>query len=318
MKRLLVTGVSGLLGLNLAWLARDRYQVTGVLRGGRALPAPECTPFDVIATDLTEPGQVERVLEQTQPDMIVNCAALTNVDQCELYPEEARRANAWMPGVLARAAAQTGVRLVHISTDAVFDGLRGDYTENDAPNPINVYGHTKLAGERAVAESNPDALIARVNFYGWSWQGQRSLAEYFYNNLSAGKGVYGFTDIYFGPLLVNDMVEILLRMLDRGLNGVYHVFSSETLTKYAFGCLLARHFGFDEALITPAPYKVAHLAAPRAPMLTLRADKLAASLCEALPGQDMPMRRFTELFHQGYPQKIRAALVKPGQLTTEN
>lgn len=316
MKRILVTGVSGLLGLNLAWLARDRFQVTGVLRGERAVAAPECTPFDVISADLTAPGRIEWVLEQSQPDIIIHCAALTDVDRCEMYPHEAQRTNTWLPGALARAAAQNGARLMHISTDAVFDGQRGDYTEDDAPNPINVYGRTKLEGERAVANANPDALIARVNFYGWSWQGQRSLAEYFYNNLSAGKQVFGFTDIVFCPLLVNDMVEILLRMLARGLKGVFHVVSSETLSKFAFGRMLARHFGFDENLISPASYKIAHLTAPRAPLLTLRGDKLAGSLGEALPGQEIEMQRFAELFHQAYPQELRAALVKPDQLAS--
>ncbi len=126
MKRLLVTGVSGLLGLNLSWLARERFQVTGVMRGERAVAAPGRTPFQVIESDLTRPGQVERVLDLSQPDVIIHCAALTEVDRCELYPEEASRATAWLPGALARATAQTGARLIHIYTDAVFDGLRGD------------------------------------------------------------------------------------------------------------------------------------------------------------------------------------------------
>jgi dTDP-4-dehydrorhamnose reductase len=288
------------------------------MRGERAVAAPECTPFDVIAADLTLPGQIEWVLEQSQPDIIVHCAALTDVDRCEMYPEEAYRANAWLPGALARAAAQNGVRLVHISSDAIFNGQRGDYTENDEPSPINVYGRTKLEGERAVAVANPEALIARVNFYGWSWQGQRSLAEYFYNNLTAGNPVFGFTDIIFCPLLVNDMVEILLRMFGRDLYGIFHVVSPETLSKFAFGRMLARQFGFDENLISPASYKIAHLTAPRAPLLTLRGDKLSSRLGEALPGQEIAMQRFAELFYQGYPRELRSALVKPDQLTAEN
>lgn len=318
MKRLLVTGVSGLLGLNLAWLARDRFQVTGVLRGERAVAAPECTPFNVIAADLAVPGQIEWVMEQSQPDMIIHCAALTDVDRCETCPEEAYRINAWLPGAIARAAAQNNVQLVHISTDAIFDGLRGNYIESDEPNPINVYGRTKLEGERAVADANPEALIARVNFYGWSWQGQRSLAEFFYNNLSVGRPLFGFTDIVFCPLLVNDMVEILLRMLARNLHGIYHVVSPETLSKFAFGRMLARHFGFDENLISPASHNTANLTARRSPLLTLRGDKLAGSLGEILPGQDISMQRFVELFHRGYPQKLRTALVRPDRLITKN
>lgn len=311
MKRLLITGVSGLLGLNLACQAADRFHITGVLSGKRAVAAPGKAPFETITADFTHPGAVERVIEQAEPDLIIHCAALTNVDQCELYPQEAEQMNTRLPGLLAREAARQGVRMLHISTDAVFDGQIGDYTEQDQPNPINVYARTKLAGERAVAEANADALIARVNFYGWSWQGHRSLAEYFFNNLLAGISVHGFADIVFCPLLVNDMVEILLRMVNRGLRGTYHVVSSESQSKFAFGRMLACEFGFDENLITSASSKTSQMKAPRSPLLTLRTDKLSAELGEALPGQLSGVRRFVELYRQGYPQSLRSVFVGP-------
>jgi dTDP-4-dehydrorhamnose reductase len=319
-KRLLVTGVSGLLGLNLAWLARDRFLVTGVLRGKRAVAVPGCTPFEVLSADLTCPEQIEWALERSQPDWIIHCAALTDVDHCEAHPEEAQRANAWLPGALAQTAAQYGVRLLHLSTDAVFDGQRGNYTESDSPSPINAYGRSKLEGERAVVSANPDALIARVNFYGWSWQGKRSLAEYFYNNLSVGQPVFGFHDLIFCPLLVNDLVEILLSMLDHGLSGLYHVVSAEAQSKFAFARMLAHQFGFDEAMVTPASYKIANMTAPRSPLLSLRSEKLVASLpaqdaARLLSGQEAAMRRFVELYHQGYPQALHALLAEPNSLS---
>src|SRR5512140_1557073 len=150
--RLLVTGVSGLLGLNLALQARDRHQVTGVLSGGRAAAQPGVTPFATLQADLTRPGQVERVLDAAQPDVVINCAALTELDACELNPEKAFLLNTQLPRDLAERTARRGIQLVHISTDAVFDGTHGDYSETDAPNPINVYARTKLDGERAVAD----------------------------------------------------------------------------------------------------------------------------------------------------------------------
>lgn len=311
MKRLLVTGVSGLLGSNLAYLAAGRFQVTGVLRGKRAVAAPGRTPFEVITADLAAPGRIEQILEQVEPDAIIHCAAMTDVDRCEMAADEARQINARVPGWLARAAYKNGVHLVHISTDAVFDGERGDYTEQDEPNPINVYARTKLEGEHAVADADPDALIARVNFFGWSWQGSRSLSEYFFHHLSAGRPVPGYTDLTFCPLLVNDMVEILLRMLERGLSGIYHVVSSEAQSKYSFGRMLAREFGLDESLIVPASYRDAKMKAPRSPRLTLRSDKLARALGEELPRQQPELRRFAELHRQGYPQSLRSVLVEP-------
>lgn len=307
--RLLVTGVSGLLGLNLAWLTADRFQVTGVLRGKRAVAVPGRAPFDVVEADLTIPGQIERVLEQIQPDVVVHCAALTELDRCELHPEEAYQTNTMMTGMLARAVARSGARLLHISTDAVFDGSRGGYTEEDAPNPINVYGRTKLEAERLVSEACPDALIARVNFYGWSWQGSRSLAEFFFNNFSAGIPFFGYNDVLFAPLLVNDMVEIFLRMLERQLSGIYHVVSSEFQSKYEFARLLAREFGFDENLVTPASFHTGRLRAPRSPRLNLCNDRLVRALGQEMPDQQTAMRRFVALYHQEYPQILHSIFV---------
>ena len=98
----------------------------------------------------------------------------------------AQRINAEMPGKLAAVCKKKKIRLIHISTDAVFDGKMGDYTEEDIPNPLSVYARTKIEGEHLVAAENPEAIIARVNFYGFSLSGKRSLAEFFLNSLRSG------------------------------------------------------------------------------------------------------------------------------------
>ncbi len=308
--RLLVTGVSGLLGLNLACQVADCHQVTGVMRGKHVIPTPGRASFETVTADLTLPGEALRVLDQVQPDAVIHCAALTDVDRCEAYPEEAYQANARMPALLAEAAAAFGVQMLHISTDAIFDGQRGDYTESDAPHPINVYARTKLEGERAIGEVNPQVLIARVNFFGWSWQGQRSLAEFFFNKLSAGVPVSGYADLTFCPLLVNDLVDILLQMLECRLSGVYHVVSPEYLSKFAFARMLARQFGFAEELVIAGSYKTGDLRAPRSPLLTLNSDKLAQALGRPLPGQQAGMRRYYDLYCQGFPQVLRSVFVE--------
>lgn len=312
--RLLITGVSGLLGVNLAWLAAGRHEVVGVMRGNRALPVPGRVPFKTILADLSQAGEVDRILKEVEPDWIIHCAALTEVDRCEQHPEEAYRSNAWLPEAFACATARSGARLLHISTDSVFDGLRGDYTEEDEPHPINVYAQSKLEGERRVAQANPEAIVARVNFYGWSWQGRRSLAEFFFHKLADGQPVTGFADIFFSPLLVNDMTEILLKMLNLGLAGLYHVSSCESLSKYEFACLLARNFGFDEHLISPVSYHSVGLKAPRAPRLSLRSDRLASVLGEPMPGLEPPIARFVDLYRQGYPETLHTLFAAPNSM----
>ncbi len=164
MTRFLITGASGLLGLNLALKLAETHPVTGVIHQ----PELEGTPFEVLVTDLSLPGEAEWVLEHSLPEVIIHCAAMAIVDECEKDPPRAMSVNADLPGRLAKLAAEMDAKFVHISTDAVFDGVRGDYKEEDVPNPLSTYARTKLAGEIAVMAENPDALVARVNFYGWS------------------------------------------------------------------------------------------------------------------------------------------------------
>jgi dTDP-4-dehydrorhamnose reductase len=259
----------------------------------------------VLQADLAEAGAAQRLLDQAQPDWVINCAALANVDQCEASPDRARQLNSELPGKLAQYVARGGARLLHVSTDAVFDGQRGDYTEADEPNPLSEYARTKLDGERAAARANPETIIARVNLFGWSLSGARSLAEFFFYNLQSGNPVKGFTDVYFCPLLVNDLAKVFFQMLDASLSGLYHVVSPDCVSKYDFGVAIARQFGFDPALIAPSAVADAGLKAVRSPKLTLRSDKITAALGEPLPRLSTGLARFYRLYQQGYPQHLR-------------
>lgn len=301
-KKVLVTGASGLLGLNLGFQTAGRYRITGVTNSHALMNAP----FEVVNADLGVPGTIARILERARPDFVIHAAALANIDICEKKPDVSHRLNAELPGEVAEACARHNVRLIHISTDAVFDGLKGGYTEDDAPNPQSIYTRDKLAGELAVAAVYPQAAIARVNFYGWSLLGKRSLAEFFYNNLKAGQPVNGFTDVLFCPLLANDLAELLLEMLEKGLRGIYNVLSREYLSKYQFGLNVARSFGLDESLITPVSVLDGGLVARRSPNLSVSVAKLETALGHPLPGQAEGVEKFYQLFCQGYPQRIQS------------
>ena len=160
MKKLLVTGASGLLGLNLCLDAAGQFDVTGLVNHHSLT----CAPFTVLQADLTQPGEFARVLRQVRPDWVVHAAAQANIDVCEKDPAVSRRLNAELPGEVAEACRELGARLVHISTDAVFDGVAGGYTEADQPNPQGVYARDKWAGEQAVLQAYPRAAVARVEF----------------------------------------------------------------------------------------------------------------------------------------------------------
>ncbi len=299
--RILVTGASGLLGLNLALETAKEHAVFGTVNQH----AVNTRAFTVIQSDLLAPGAVERLLEQTQPDWVIHCAALADLDACEANPALARQLNTELPEKLATYVDRGGARLLHVSTDAVFDGRQGSYREEDEPNPLSVYARTKLEGERAVAEANPAAVIARVNLFGWSMYGKRSLGEFFFYNLKAGKEVMGFTDVYFCPLLVNHLAGIMVKIMEAGLRGLYHVVCSECLSKYDFAVALARTFELDENLIRPTLVDQGGLKAARSSNLNLKADKLTQALGEPLPDLPTGLQHFYTLYQQGYPQRIR-------------
>jgi len=299
--RILLTGASGLFGLNFATAYSGEHSITGVVNQQYLME----TPFQVVQVELSKAGAGGALVEQIRPDLIINCAALANLDKCESSPDLAQRLNAELPGELAQAARQVGAKLVHFSTDAVFDGQRGNYSEDDTPAPINVYSRTKLAGEAAVLAANPAAIVARVNFYGFSLFGQRSLGEFFVYNLLAGKKVMGFTDVFFCPLHVDQLAKTLLRMAELDLSGLYHVVSSQALSKYDFGTRIARQFGLDEALIQPVSWQDGGLKAARSPKLTLRTEKVAHALGEPLPDLTSGVARFFKQFQEGLPLRLR-------------
>jgi dTDP-4-dehydrorhamnose reductase len=299
--RILITGASGLLGLNLALEAAKQHLVYGTVNSQQL----QTQAFKVVQSDLLAPGAVENLLEATQPNWVIHCAALANLDACEANPALAEKLNTWLPGKMAQYVARGGARLVHISTDAVFDGLRGHYIETDLPNPQSTYARTKLLGEQAVVETNPDAIIVRTNLYGWSLTGKRSLAEFFFYKLTAKRSVPGFTDVFFCPLLVNQLAHILLRMLEKNLSGLYHVVCSQSTSKYEFGMMLARKFGLDNSLITPSSINLARLKAARSPHLTLQVDKVNQALGESMPDLSSGLEHFYKLYQLNYPAYLR-------------
>jgi dTDP-4-dehydrorhamnose reductase len=305
MTRILVTGASGLLGLNFAIQYQTAHQVMGVVN----THGLQNMSFAVVKTDLNNPRILKRLLVGAAPEVVIHAAAIANLEACEKNPALAQQVNADLPGELAKLTRELGMKMVHISTDAVFDGEQGNYEETDEPNPLSVYSRTKLEGEQQVMAANPEAVVARVNFFGWSLTGRRSLSEFFYNNLSAGKPMKGFTDVNFCPLQVNQLAETLMEMVSLDLKGIYHVVSKDSLSKYEFGCRIADQFGFDKGLIAPVSWQDGGLTARRSPNLTLNVDRLTAALGAPMPGIESGIRRFYQQHVDGYPEKIRGMAI---------
>lgn len=305
MTRLLITGVSGLLGINLALEAvQNGYDVVG-WTNSRTL---KNTPFQHATVALENLENLPAALQNARPDAVIHCAAIASLDVAEQNPQLADLVNAQAPGVLAQTAKTMGIPFVQISTDAVFDGSRGNYSEDDMPNPLNTYAQSKLAGEESVRQAYPDSLIARVVFYGWSLNGKRSLAEFFFNNLSQGKPVNGFKDSIFSPLYVRDLADLLLEAMSKRLTGTYHFFSKESLSKYDFGVALARRFELDENLIEAMQTSQGNLLTKRSLNLSINTAKLQNALGHDLPGIAEGVERLFDDYQKGLRQQLAAFL----------
>lgn len=245
MKRLLVTGSSGMLGSNIVFHAKDGYEVYGVYN---SVPNHELT--NQFRIDIKDHDKIKDALDSIRPDFIIHCAALTNVELCEHDYNLARATNALAAGNLVNAAGHR-VRFIYISTESVFDGHRGRYSESDEPSPLNNYGRTKLEGERYIEQASDNHVIIRANMFGWNRVHGESFAEWVYNNLAQKNPVNMFTDIIFSPVIVNTLSSYVLKLMESDFRGRLHIGSSDGISKYEFGMRLAEKFGFDASLIKP-------------------------------------------------------------------
>jgi dTDP-4-dehydrorhamnose reductase len=305
---MLVTGASGLLGANLAL----QWSEAGVDLTGVYHTHPVRSPgFAACQAELADRAAVQALIRDRAPGWVIHCAAATDVDWCEAHPAGAYRINAEGAGFVAAAARDAGAGLVYISTDAVFDGVRGGYAESDAPAPVNAYAHSKLAGERAVLAAHPAALVVRTNIFGWNARPKRSLAEWALARLEAGEDVPGWTDVVFNPLLANDLADLLLAAMERGLSGVVHFAARNAVSKYAFAQMVARTFGHDADRVRPTSIDDVSFAAPRPRNTTLAVDKACEALGRPMPTVEAGLARFRQLRESGFVNRLKQLVATP-------
>lgn len=269
-EKLLITGGSGLLGGNISRIAAGDFE-TYATDNSHPMQSPACS---FMLLDIRDKKQTLSVFKEIKPNLVIHTAALVNVDYCEGHPEEAWSNNVDGTEHVALASREVGAKLIHISTDSVFDGEKGMYAEEDTANPLNVYAKTKLEGEARVQRWLSDGLIIRTAFFSRSSPGGRSLAEWVINGLENGRILKMFTDAFFSPLPVNALAEAILAMYRKKLSGIYHVGCDGRYSKYAFGLEIARQLGFNSNNIQPSTLAEAKLKAPRPKDVSLNISKV--------------------------------------------
>jgi len=247
--RVLLTGASSSPGFKtLIELAGRGFEVYAVYNTNPV--AFESDSVRALKLDLTDFGRVVEVFREVRPDAVVHMAALGDVDLCERDRGLAWRVNVDATRVLVKQASKSGSAFLYLSTDYVFDGERGMYREEDAPNPVNFYGLTKLVAEELVKTLDRSIVVRTSAIYGFG-MGRKNFGKYLVEALSSGQEVRALVDQWLSPTLNSLLAKAVVELLERELWGVYHV-AGERVSRYDFALRLARRFGFDASLIKPA------------------------------------------------------------------
>lgn len=282
MKKLLVTGASGLLGSHVARQAAGRFDTLGLFQSSR----PRDIPGRLEALDLADANAVRSKLDEFRPDLIVHCAAIADADRAQREPDLARRLNVDVTATLAQSARHLGAKMVFVSTDLVFDGRKGaPYVEDDPPCPLSFYGQTKLDAEQSVRGGCDTWLIARTSLiFGPSLRGNRSLDEKLGLALREERAVKLFVDEFRCPIAACDLAAAMLELADSPHTGVFHLVGSERLSRYEIGMRLARRFGWPTATIEAKNTHDVPMTPPRPADLTLDNSKARSVLKTQLRG----------------------------------
>ena len=240
-----MTGGSGLLSTNWALSIRDEYKVTLLLHQKKI----SLLGVNTEIVSLSSLEECLSVLEKHQPDIVIHTAGLANVEECESNPNLAQTVNVDLAKNIATACSNQGVKLVHISTDHLFLGDQEFSTEESVINPVNNYAKSKFLGEKQVLENCKDALIIRTNFYGWGTKYRQSFSDLILDKLKNNQQVDLFSDVFFTPILIDELSKRTHQLIDANTMGVFNIVSSERVSKYEFGIKLANCFNLDVGLI---------------------------------------------------------------------
>lgn len=248
--RLLITGGTGLVGWRTARRALARgHQVTVTVHNRDHVPDGAASQ----PLDLAETATIEEAVRSSDPDAIVHSAAMTDVDDCELQPERALELNGRATRALCQAADEASIHLVHLSTSYVF-GPGGPYEPGDPPGPVNHYGESKLAAERAVAEADTSSAILRTDQpYGWSedWQSD-TMVEWVLEELEGdAENVSIFTDWRNHPTALTDLVDAVISAAEGRRTGTYHTVGPDFVSRFEWARSIAKAFNHDSGRIMP-------------------------------------------------------------------
>jgi dTDP-4-dehydrorhamnose reductase len=289
--KILITGASGLYGSKLTQIISTNHQVYAAYSKNKPIHGT------ALKFDISNKNQVEHAFKKANPDAVVHAASLTDVDKCETDKELAWKTNVEGTRSIAKAAKAYGAFLLYVSTDYVFNGEKGNYTETDTPAPINYYGLTKLKAEELIKDMMDEYCIARPSvIYGATpAAGKINFALWLINKLRKKENVKIVTDQRNSPTLNTNLAEMTWEIIHRRMTGIYHLAGATRISRYDLAKSIASAFDLDPALITPSASSEFSWAAKRPKDSSLNVKKAQ----NALKNKPLPIdQALSQLRHE--------------------
>jgi len=272
--RILITGANGMLGQRtINFYSRSNgFEVL-------AISVENESVFDgveYLQCDITDREKIKKTTYDFCPDFILNAAAFTNVDESEKQRETAWRINVKAVEYLSEVARTIDAHMIHISSDYIFDGKNGPYSENAVPNPLGYYGRTKLASENALRISGSINTILRTNvLYGTAQEGRPDFVKWVVNSLKNKDEIRIVTDQINNPTFIDDLVQAISKIIEFGKTGIFNIGGKEFISRYDFTLMIADFFHLDKSLVKPIMTKELKQQARRplkSGLITLKAE----------------------------------------------
>jgi len=283
-EKLFIIGIGGLTGHKIAELTKNNYELFGSYNNRN----PKFEFVDQYNTDLVDFKKFEEIINEISPDYIINTSGINNVDYCEDNKELAFKINTNFVEQLTNFCELKNTKLIQLSTDSVFDGNKTEsYTEEDIPNPINVYGETKYQAEK-ISLKNSENLVVRASvLYGWlpkiltsipsSSMKSINFSQWLIGELENNETVQIVQDEYSSPIIVDDFVKSIIHLIKTENSGIYHSAPNSKINRFEFCKKIAQEFNFSSELIIPTTIKKLGRKVPTGTNKSLNSEKLSST-----------------------------------------
>ena len=264
-KKILVTGSNGLLGQKLTDLALTDRDITLVATSRGENRHPVKRGYTYVDVDILDAAQLRAVITEHRPQAIINTAAMTNVDACEHDPEGCRKLNVGAVATLVELCEEFHIHFIHLSTDFIFDGKEGPYAEDARPNPLSLYGQSKLDAEHIIQESACKwAILRTILVYGVVADMSRSnIVLWAKGALEKGKPLHVVNDQWRMPTLAEDLAQACILTATRGAEGIFHISGKDMFAIHELVAAVADFWKLDKSLIRQISSDTLSQAAPR-------------------------------------------------------